>query len=240
MQNPPRFTFERSPPRLAERDAADLAKLGTRRHAPKSEYIFKSGDVAEAVYLVERGQVKIFQSSPNGPDVILFFRGEREIVGIRESVLDQGRRVRAALAQASEDSVVCVVPLEGFLAFLATRFRAAQYVIEALSFRLDETSEKLASFAAADIGARVARIILHMSACYGQHVDGKAVELGVPLTQQELANVVGAARQTVNGIIQSLKTDGIISATKQYMRVEDEARLRRIAMRDSPGTDVDD
>lgn len=130
------------------------------------------------------------------------------------------------------------VPRERFLAFIATRFRAAQYVIDALCFRLDETNEKLASFAAADMGARVARVILHMSTCYGQHVGGKAVELGVPLTQQELANVIGAARQTVNGIIQSLKADGIISVTKQHMRVEDEARLRRIAMRDT-GPDED-
>lgn len=225
------------PPRLSENDSIDLAKLGKRRHVPRSSHVFQTGDAASHVFLIEHGQVKIFQSSPNGQHVLLFFRSKGEIIGIRESVLGRGARIHSCTAQASEDAVVCAVPLERFMAFIAMRFRTAQYVIEALSFRLNESSEKLASFAAADIGARVARIILHMSACYGQHVGDKTVELGVPLTQQELANVVGAARQTVNGIIKSLKADGIISVTKQYMRVENEARLRRIALRDADRTD---
>lgn len=228
------------PPRLSDNDALDLVKLGRRRHVLRQDYVFKTGDPASNVFLVEQGQIKIFQSSPNGQHVLLFFRSKGEIIGIHESVLGRGSRIHSCVAQASEDSVICAVPLDRFMAFLAMRFRAAQYVIDALAFRLNESSEKLASFAAADIGARLARIILHMSACYGQHVGGKAVELGVPLTQQELANIVGAARQTVNGILQSLKADGIISVTKQYMRVEDEARLRRIAMRDSQAVNDDD
>lgn len=225
-------------PRLVQNDAADLAKLGRRQHVPKSAYVFQAGDLASQVYLLESGQVKVYRSSVHGTQVLLFFHGQSEIIGIHETMLGVGERLRSYVAQASEDSVVFAVPRERFLAFIATRFRAAQYVIDALCFRLDETNEKLASFAAADMGARVARVILHMSACYGQHVGDKAVELGVPLTQQELANVIGAARQTVNGIIQSLKADGIISVTKQHMRVENEARLRRIAMRDT-GPDED-
>ena len=228
-----------TPPRLPDKDATDLVKLGRRRHVPRHDHVFQTGDPATCVFLVEQGQIKIFQTSPNGQHVLLFFRSKGEIIGIHESVLGRGTRIHSCMALASEDSVICAVPLDRFMSFLAMRFRAAQYVIDALSFRLNESSEKLASFAAADIGARVARIILHMSACYGQHVGDKAVELGVPLTQQELANVVGAARQTVNGILQSLKADGIISVTKQYIRVEDEARLRRIAMRDAHATDDD-
>ena len=234
------YSLDRTPPpRLLEKDASDLIKLGHRRHVPRHEQVFRAGDQAINVFLLERGQVKIFQCSPSGQQVLLFFRSEGEIIGIHESVLGGGRRIHCCTAQASEDSVICAVPLDRFIEFLTTRSSAAQYVIEALSFRLNESSEKLASFAAADIGSRVARIILHMSACYGQHVGGQAVEVGVPLTQQELANVVGAARQTVNGIIKALKADGIISVTKQHVRVEDEARLRRIALRDHPDDDDD-
>lgn len=223
---------------MNDKDAADLAGLGKRRHVPKSAYIFQAGDLAAQVYLIEHGQAKVFYSSPTGPRVLLFFSGEGEIIGLHETVLGNGQRTHASLAQASEDCVVSAVPVERLLAFLATHFRTAHYVIEALSFRIDETNEKLASFAAADIGARVARIILHMSACYGQHI-GKAVELGVPITQQELANIVGAARQTVNGVIQTLKSDGVISISKQFIRIEDETTLQRIAMRDDPDTQND-
>lgn len=222
-------------PRMAQNDAADLAKLGRRQHVPKSAYVFQVGELASHVYLLESGQVKVYRSSAHGTQVLLFFHGRNEVIGIHETMLGSGERLRTYAAQASEDSVVCGVPRERFLAFLATRFRAAQYIIDALCFRLDETNEKLASFAAADMGARVARVILHMSTCYGEHVGNQAVDLGVPLTQQELANIIGAARQTVNGIIQSLKAEGIITVSKQHMRVLNESRLRRIATRDAGG-----
>lgn len=218
---------------LPEREAFDLAALGQRRHISKHAHLFNAGDTATHVFLVENGHIKLFQQSPSGTPVLLFFYGPRELFGLRAATLGQGKRVRSCSAQASEDSVVAAIPLDRFLTFLSTRPSACLHVVKTLAARLDETTERLASFAAADIGARVARVILHMSACYGEHVGGSAVELGVPLTQQELANVVGAARQTVNGILQSLKAEGIISVTKQHMRVEDDARLRRIAMRDS-------
>ena len=118
--------------------------------------------------------------------------------------------------------------------FLALRFRAAQYIMAALCFRPHETSENLASLTAANVGPRVARIILHMSACYGCHVGAQAVELGMPLTQQELADIAGAARQTANGVIQGLKARGVITIIRQHMRVEDEDQLRQIAENDVP------
>ena len=218
---------------LPEREAFDLAALGQRRHVAKNSYLFQVGDPATHVFLVETGHVKLFQQSPGGTPVLVFFYGQRELFGVRAATLGDGKRARSCAALASEDSVISAIPVDRFLKFLSTQQNACFHVIRTLATRLDETTERLASFAAADIGARVARIVLHMSTCYGEHVGGSAVELGVPLTQQELANVVGAARQTVNGILQSLKAEGIISVTKQHMRVEDEERLRRIAMRDS-------
>lgn len=226
------------PPHLVEKDCIDLTKLGRLHAVPKHEYVFRLGHAARQVYLLVSGQVKVSRASLEGRDVPLFFHSTAEIIGIQDALLGDGQWSRQCFAQACEDSVVSVIALEPFKSFLAMRFRAAQYVMEALCFRLNETSENLASLTAANVGPRVARIILHMSACYGRHVGAQAVELGMPLTQQELADIVGAARQTVNGVIQALKAQGVITITRQHMRVEDEALLRQIAENDVPYSQI--
>lgn len=78
------------------------------------------------------------------------------------------------------------------------------------------------------MAARVARIVLHMTACYGTHV-GEAMELGVPLTQQEVADMVGGARQTVNAVLSTLKAEGVLSISNKRIRIENQARLAEIA-----------
>lgn len=228
--------YSKPAPRLPEKDVADFVRLGQRRRVAKSEYVFQAGQPASHVYLLESGQIKVLRASPSGPQVLVFVRGKGELIGIHEAVLSDGVGTRTCLAQASEDSVLSAVPMTRFLSFIAERFDTAHYVIRALSFRLEQAKDKLASFAATDIGARIARVIMHMSVSYGTRVGGTTVELGVPLTQQELADIVGATRQTVNAAIQTLKAENVITVTKNYIRIEDADRLERIARRDGPAT----
>lgn len=211
----------------------DLAKLGRPLHLRKHKYVFRGGQLADHVYVLEGGQIKVFRLSLTGRNVVLFFCNPSEVIGINESLLGGGSWRRQTFAQATEDSMLSAVPLDRFKAFVAQRMRVALYIIGMLSYRLNETSEKLSHLAAAHVTSRVARIILHMTSCYGKHAGEKALEMGVPLTQQELADVVGTTRPTVNRIIQTLKTDGIISVTKKYVQVEDEERLRQVAVSDS-------
>lgn len=224
-------------PRLAESEQADIVRHGRRRHVPKSAYVFQAGDPASHVYLLESGQVKVLRASPRGPHVLLFVRSKGEIIGIHEAVLSGGVGARTCLAQALEDCVISAIPLEHFLSLLTEKSNTAHYVIRALSFRLEQAKDKLASFAATDIYARIARVILHMSASCGKRVGGKVVELGVPLTQQELADIVGVTRQTVNAAIRTLKAEKIISISRNSIRIEDSEKLDRIARGDKPAAE---
>lgn len=230
--------FARRPRDMDPTVFRELVRVGTIRELRKNDYGFRAGTEASEVYLLERGSVKIFGTSPEGTEMLLCVSSAGALFGLSEALRPTEHPKHAYDAIACEDSRLFVIARSQFQSLLINQPALALYIIETLSFRLDESRQRLINLAAVNMAARVARVILHMSTCYGQHVGDKAVELGVPLTQQELANVIGAARQTVNGIIQSLKADGIISVTKQHMRVENEARLRRIAMRDT-GPDED-
>lgn len=206
----------------------ELARVGSVREVRKNDYSFHAGADATDIYLLERGCIKIFGTSPEGTEMLLCVTSAGELYGLSEALRPADEPRHAYDAIACEDSRLFVIPRAQFRSLLLQQPALAIHIIETLSYRLDESRQKLVNLTSTNMAARVARIVLHMTACYGTHV-GEAMELGVPLTQQEVADMVGGARQTVNAVLSTLKAEGILSITKQRIRIENQERLAEIA-----------
>lgn len=206
----------------------ELVRIGNIREVRKNDYSFHAGTDAADIYLLEQGCIKIFGTSPEGTEMLLCVSSAGELYGLSEALrlADEPRHTYDAIA--CEDSRVIVIPRPQFRSLLSRQSALAIHVIETLSYRLDESRHKLVNLTSTNMAARVARIVLHMTACYGTHV-GEAMELGVPLTQQEVADMVGGARQTVNAVLSTLKAEGILSISNKRIRIENQARLAEIA-----------
>lgn len=206
----------------------ELTRIGNVREVRKNDYSFHAGTDATDIYLLEQGCIKIFGTSPEGTEMLLCVSSAGELYGLCEALrsADEPRHMYDAIA--CEDSRLIVIPRAQFRSLLSQQPALAIYIIETLSYRLDESRHKLINLTSTNMAARVARIVLHMTACYGTHV-GKTMELGVPLTQQEVADMVGGARQTVSAILNHLKTEGILSISNKRIRIENQARLAEIA-----------
>lgn len=217
--------------RLREIDPAvyrELVRVGTVREVRKNEYGFHAGAEAAEIYLLEQGCVKIFGISPEGTEMLLCVSSAGELFGLSEALRPGANPKHTYDAIACEDSRLFAISRAQFQSLLLHQPALAIYIIETLSLRLDESRQKLINLTSVNMAARVARIVLHMTACYGTHV-GKAVELGVPLTQQEVADMVGGARQTVSAILAGLKNEGVLSITNKLIRIENQARLEEVA-----------
>lgn len=206
----------------------ELARIGSIREIRKNDYGFRAGTNADEIYLLERGCIKIFGTSPEGTEMLLCVSSSGELFGLSEAFRPSAAPRHSYDAVACEDSRLVVIPRAHFRALLSHQPVVAVHIIETLSYRLDESRHKLVNLTSTNMAARVARIVLHMTACYGTHV-GNGMELGVPLTQQEVADMVGAARQTVSAILASFKNEGVISITNKRIRIENHARLMKIA-----------
>lgn len=206
----------------------ELARIGSIREVRKNDYGFRAGADAADIYLLERGCIKIFGTSPEGTEMLLCVTSAGELYGLSEALRPTDEPRHAYDAVACEDSRLIVIPRAQFQSLLLRQPSVAIHIIETLSYRLDESRQKLVNLTSTNMAARVARIVLHMTACYGTHV-GTAVELGVPLTQQEVADMVGGARQTVSAILNTLKTEGILSITNKRIRIENQERLAGVA-----------
>jgi CRP/FNR family transcriptional regulator, cyclic AMP receptor protein len=213
---------------FAEVPRKDLSELAGRFVATTLErgsVVFRQGEEGDALYLVESGAVKISCLSPDGREVVLAVLGPGEVFG-ELSLFDRG--VRTADATALEDTVALALSHEVFRPFLDEHPGVAVHLLGVLAGRLRETGEALQDVIFSDVPGRLAKRLLDLAARYGtEDGDGTAIDLTV--TQEELAQMVGAARESVNKAVASFVARGWISMRGRRYVVTDEASLRRRA-----------
>ncbi len=214
--------------RLDTRDHLELSRLGKRCFVEKNSFAFQEGDPCDSVYLVEGGRFKISQKTPDGKNILLCCCLAGELLGLRGALWANSAQVRTYSAQACENSEILTISASRFLEYAAVQPRLALNIAQILSQRLDDVSDKLSYLTLTDTTARVARLILHCYRCYGLH-GTKPMDIGVPLSQQEIADMVGVARQTISGILHAFKIQGLLSVSLKHIRIENESRLLALA-----------
>lgn len=204
---------------------ADLHALGRLQQYAKGELVFRAGGPGSHVYFLRSGQLRIGQISPLGREVILWFCLPGEICGLAEVARGGGRVVNAVACVSSE---VLAVSQEQFKLFLRLHPEAALLSMQVLSSRLRILGEMFVNLVSDDVNTRIAKLILRLSARYGTRV-GHEIFLNIPLTHQEIADMVGATRQTVTGVLSSLKKQGVLSIDNHRIRIDSEGQLADLA-----------
>ncbi len=186
--------------------------------------IFDAGSPGTTVYFLRDGKVKIKQLSPVGREIILWFCLPGEIFGLAEVARGGGRVVTA---QACEPSDVLAVPQERFHAYLEQHPRVARLSMQVLAHRLRVLGEMFVNLVADDVNTRIAKLILRLCSRYGVR-EGPRVRLNLPLTHQEIADMVGTTRQTVTSTLNELKRRGVLSMEARRIQIESEELLNEL------------
>ena len=208
---------------LTPADRESLAAAVTRRRYRRAETIFQKDEPGHSVYIVERGSVRIYVPSPQGNDLVLAVLGAGDFFGDL-SLLDG--RPRSASAAATSDTTLLALERIDFIALITSRPEAAMAVLEAVSRRLRETDEMAADLAFLDVPGRLAKKLLDLAASNGvQKSSGVLIDLAV--TQEELANMIGVTRESVNRNLSDFKKMGLVTNQGRKIIVKDAARLRQ-------------
>ncbi|MCU1458028.1 MAG: cAMP-binding protein [Actinomycetia bacterium] len=170
-------------PSVQERLAATTA----RHRYSRNQTVFVEGDASESLYIVIEGRVAIATHSGDGRETVVAVLGPSGLFGDL-GLFDGGRR--AAEARALMDTLVVEVPYEPILAVMQENPSLLWNVIRMLAQRVRATDEALADTVFLDVPARTAKRLLELS-------DG-ADDFKLPITQEELAGMVGASRERVN------------------------------------------
>lgn len=207
---------------FSAKDVDDLASLVRSRRYPKGSIIFHQGDPGTSLYLVEKGEVKLTVTSNSGKEVTLAILGPEAFFG-ELSLLDGGPRSANAIARV--DCTVGTLDREPLLQFLADHPRATSSLLSVMAGRLRRTTDQVHDAVFFDIPARLAKVLLQFSGAKREGPDGV---LSPPkLNQEELANLVGGTRESVNKCLGVYARQGLIRCRRGMVTVLKPEELRK-------------
>jgi CRP/FNR family transcriptional regulator, cyclic AMP receptor protein len=196
------------------------ASLGTQVFG-RGQTIFQQGDRGNALYLIARGQVRIYHPSATGHELSVAIFCTGDFFG--ELAMLDGRP-RSASAEAMLPTIALTLERSAFLATLGDHPTIAAALLAELAARLrDSTSyaEHLANPAAQQ---RVGWLVLNLAQRYGVP-ETKGTRIDLDLTQDDLASMFGVARETVNRVLARLRERGLVALDHGQLVVPDCASL---------------
>ncbi len=193
----------------------------------KGDTIFFEGDEPRKLYLLEKGFVKLYRMSEEGRDTIIYLYGPGSILAIR-ALTTREKRLRHS-AEAMTDVTVTTMPEEDFLRVLQ---EYPEHIVDLLAVfidRLNYTERKLEGFILTDTTARVASFLSDLAERFGEKKD-TFITIPVPLTHQQVADFVGAFRETVTVVLNRLKKDGILTQENGHITIFNLRKLKQQAL----------
>ncbi|GAB3217217.1 Crp/Fnr family transcriptional regulator [Kineococcus gypseus] len=210
---------------LDEEAAGELLKSMERVHLERGEQLFAEGDPGDRVYVVNSGKIKLVRRWPDGRENLLAVMGPGEMFG-ELSLFDPGPRTSSARAVSEADLIA--LQHDDMMAWLTRRPEVAKHLLQALAQRLRRTNVTLADLVFTDVPGRVAKALLDLSRRFGRPIaDGLLV--AHDLTQEELAQLVGASRETVNKALADFASRGWLRLEARAVVLHDIERLTRRA-----------
>jgi CRP/FNR family cyclic AMP-dependent transcriptional regulator len=182
-----------------------------RRTFERGETIFLKGDDGDTLYVILTGEVKIVLASPGGQESILIVFGDGDFFG--EMALFDAKP-RSADAVAVGTTAMLTLHRREFEQFVRENPEVAFPIFRALTSRLRRTTHRLEDVMFLDLATRVAKKLLQLAAKHGVETP-RGVRIDFPLSQQELAEMVGATRPRVNEQLRRLAQDGLIEVDRQ-------------------------
>ncbi|MSS83289.1 Crp/Fnr family transcriptional regulator [Actinomycetaceae bacterium WB03_NA08] len=210
---------------LSEDQYAQLAAKTGSTALRRGEVLFEEGDPGDRLYIITEGKIKLGHTSIDGRESLLAILGPGEIIG-ELTLFDPGPRSTTATAV----SPVSMLSLEhdSLMEILDVNPDLAKHMLRALAQRLRRTNESLSDLVFSDVPGRVAKALLDLSDRFGTSTDS-GVHVPHDLTQEELAQLVGASRETVNKSLADFVSRGWIRLEGRAVTLLDVDRLARRA-----------
>jgi CRP-like cAMP-binding protein len=218
--------FIRSAPLFAGIDAgttSDLIAAMTPVHLDRGEVLFHEGEPGDRFYLVTDGKIKLGRTALDGRENLLAVLGPGEMIG-ELTLFDPGQRT--ATATAVSDVELSCLSHDELIAWIEKNPQVAKYLLASLARRLRRTNESLGDLVFSDVPGRVAKALLDLARRFGRPVEG-GVHVPHDLTQEELAQLVGASRETVNKALADFVARGWVRLEGRSVTLLDVDRLDR-------------
>lgn len=201
---------------------AELAPRLQRRTYRRNEVVMHRGDAAGALHVIRSGRVKVTLPSEEGDETVLALLGAGACFG-EVAALDGGPR--SATITAVEPTETLALRREDIITFVRVNPDFALGLITTLASRLRRADEWLEDSYFRDLDTRMARRLLELAESFGRPTkEGVAVD--TPLTQSDLAGMLGATRVSVNRVLGAYQDEGLLRLGRGSFLILDAEAMR--------------
>ncbi|MCF8255981.1 MAG: Crp/Fnr family transcriptional regulator [Flavobacteriales bacterium] len=199
-----------------------LADLLMPRAKEKGDYLYQARDVAETLFFITLGQLKLCNFGKDGREVIREVLTAGDIVG--ETAL-LGQRLRTDNAVAMSASCLYSLPLTDVLSVMDGNPEFALSVTQCASDRLVRTARRMESLVLHDARTRMLQLIIDLAETYGRVLAGGSVHVTHGLTHFDMGGLTAISRQTVTTLLNELREEGLINFDRRSILVHDPSKL---------------
>lgn len=185
-----------------------LNQIASEIKYPKGQIIFSTSQKTNEVYFIKSGLVKIYRTTSDGRQVSVAIRYPGDFIGLAEVLSDIN--LREYSAEAMDNVSILIIWKDSFNKMLAEMPEFSGKLIKLISDRLRESQNTIYDFIMNPIQGRLAILLLNMAERAGDKGEDGIIRVRLRVTQEELACVIGSARQTISSLLSLLKEDGSI------------------------------
>jgi CRP/FNR family transcriptional regulator, cyclic AMP receptor protein len=192
------------------------------RDFKRGTLIYVPSDVGDCVLVLASGRVKIFHNTQDGKQALLAIIDPGELFG-ELALVDQGQREE--YAEAMERSTVVLIPADEIQRLMEEYPRMSQGLSRLLSVRVQRDRKRLKALLFRSNRERVIHLLFDLAEKYGKYQREGGISIGIRLSHQELASMIGSTRETVTLVLGELQTEGAISISRKEIVMHDPGRL---------------
>jgi CRP/FNR family cyclic AMP-dependent transcriptional regulator len=201
-----------------------LERMVVRKSYKARDVVLRKGDPALQIYVIARGRLKAITAGGEGRQAALSIMGPGEVFG-EVAVLDG--EPRSATITALEKCELFIIQRNDLFLFLERNPKASIKLMAVLARRLRRLSERVEDITFLEIPGRLAKQLLRLASRYGTDAgDGTRIEL--KLSQQELGDLVGATRESVNKQIRAWEGERVVAQRDGRLVLLDMAKLAEL------------
>jgi CRP/FNR family cyclic AMP-dependent transcriptional regulator len=211
---------------LSREELEELAHLARDSRLRQGESLRTPQEGGGKLYVLKEGRVQLYVALPNDGEVTLSVVEAGSIFG--EIALTGDRLGEEVSARALVPSLVCTLKTEDVQQLIESNPRVGLTMVRMLSERLREAEARLAELAHKQIPARLANLILRLSATEGI-MTREGIRIPTPYTHRQLGTMIGANREAVTRAMSELRKEGAVELVGRRIHLRDHEVLEREA-----------
>ncbi|CUU48666.1 Crp/Fnr family transcriptional regulator [Clostridium beijerinckii] len=186
----------------------------------KGGVIFNEGNIANTLYFINEGKIKLYKYTKDGKEQILHILSEGDFFGELELIKPSKYGFNS---KAIEDAKICTLTKEEMKDIMMKNPEIGIKVLETVGERLSKVENLVQNLATNDVDSRMAYLIIELMEKYGENVDGN-ISVKLPISREDMANYIGVTRETISRKLKKLEDENLIKiiGTKTIIIIDEE------------------